>query len=101
MSGLYLGWAATSHVAAGVEAFEEYSLDVPNVRDGARQAVILSPNVRWSLPWVQPAISAFSNVGTPLYGANESLWGFRLAFTVVYDPTAVLRLRPQERPGAE
>jgi hypothetical protein len=95
MTGLYLGWAATGSVAAGLEAFEEYSIDVPGVRDGARTAIIVSPNVRLSLPWVQPAISAFTNVGTPLYGANESIWGFRLAFTVVYDPTAMLRMRTQ------
>jgi hypothetical protein len=94
-TGVYLGWRATPQVAAGLEAFEEYVIDVPNVRDGARSAIVLSPNVRWSLPWVQPAISVFTNVGPPLYGANESMWGFRLAFTVVYDPAAMLRVRAQ------
>jgi hypothetical protein len=43
--------------------------------------------VRLSLPWVQPAISAFTNVGSPLYGGHESIWGFRFAFTLVYDAT--------------
>ena len=53
----------------------------------------MSPNIRLSLPWVQPAISMFTNVGTPLFGANESMWGFRFAFTVVYDPSATLKVR--------
>jgi hypothetical protein len=44
---------------------------------------------------VQPVISAFTNVGTPLYGAYAQIWGFRFAFTVVYDPSAALRMRAQ------
>lgn len=95
MTGVYFGWRATDQVAAGLEAFEEYVIDVPGVKDGARVAAVVSPNLRLSLPWVQPSISMFANVGPPLYGANESFWGFRLAFTVVYDPTAALRVRTQ------
>lgn len=94
-TGFYFGWAATTHVAVGLEAFEEYAIDVPNVRDGAREAIVVSPHVRITLPWVQPAISFFTNVGPPLYGANESMWGIRFAFTVVYDPNAMLRVRPK------
>jgi hypothetical protein len=93
MTGVYFGWKATDRVAAGLEAFEEYAISVPGVSDGARQAIVISPNVRLSLPWVQPAISMFTNIGNPLYGANDSFWGFRLAFTVVYDPTATLGMR--------
>ena len=92
-TGLYVGYGITRHVAAGLEAFEQYAIDVPSVgnppaavADGARAAIVLSPNVRLSLPWVQPAISMFTNVGPPLYGAHASMWGFRLAITVVYDP---------------
>jgi hypothetical protein len=92
-AGLYLGWQALRDLAVGLEAFEAYAIQVPGVQDGARSAVIVSPNVRVALPWVQPAISAFTNVGTPLYGAHDSLWGFRLAFTVVYDPSAMLGLK--------
>jgi hypothetical protein len=92
-SGFYFGWAATPHVAAGLEAFEEYAIDVPKVRDGAREAIVISPHVRITLPWVQPAISFFTNVGPPLYGANANIWGVRFAFTVVYDPSAMLRVR--------
>jgi len=89
----YVGWAATPHVAAGLEVMEEYCIDVPGVSDGARSALVVSPNVRLSLPWVQPAISMFTNLGTPLYGANESFWGFRLTATVIYDPDSMLRVR--------
>jgi hypothetical protein len=98
--GVYLGFWATREVAAGFEAFESYAIDVPNVRDGARAAVVISPNVRLVLPWVEPAISAFTNIGTPLQGASDRVWGFRLAFTVVYDPSRAVPVRTRgEGPG--
>jgi hypothetical protein len=92
-TGLYLGWRFSREVAAGLEAFEAYAIDASQagVRDGARSAIIVSPNVRLSLPWVQPAISVFTNLGTPLYGAHESVWGFRFAFTLVYEQ--IMRLQ--------
>jgi len=82
-TGVYLGWWATRRVAAGLEAFEGYVIDAPGVRDGSRAAVVLSPNVRLVLPWVQPAISLFTSVGTPLQSASAEVWGFRFAFTLV------------------
>jgi hypothetical protein len=92
-TGLYLGWQFSREVAAGLEAFEAYAIAASQagVRDGARSAIIASPNVRLSLPWVQPAISVFTNLGTPLYGAHESVWGFRFAFTLVYEQ--IMRLQ--------
>ncbi len=93
MTGLYFGWRATEQLAVGLEAFEEYAIQVPNVADSARTAIVVSPNIRLSLPWVQPSISMFTNIGNPLYGANDSFWGFRLAFTVVYDPDSMLHVR--------
>jgi hypothetical protein len=91
--GVYLGLWATRAVAAGFEAFESYTIAAPNISDGDRAAVVISPNVRLVLPWVEPAISAFTNIGTPLQGANDRVWGFRLAFTLVYDPTRALGVR--------
>lgn len=93
--GLYLGLWATSHVAAGFEAFESYAINVDSrainvphsIKDGERAAVVVSPNVRLVLPWVEPAISAFTNIGTPLQGTSDRIWGFRIAFTLVYDRT--------------
>jgi hypothetical protein len=84
--GVYLGLWATRAVAAGFEAFESYAIDAPGIRDGNRAAVVLSPSVRLVLPWVEPAISAFTNIGTPLQGASDRVWGFRLAFTVAAAP---------------
>jgi hypothetical protein len=80
-------------VAVGLEAFEAYAIDVPDVRDGARASVVISPNVRLALPWVEPAVSMFTNIGTPLEAASRRIWGFRLAFTLVYDPNALLGMR--------
>ena len=85
--------AATPLMAAGIEAFEAYAINVPGVGDGARATVIASPNVRIALPWVEPAISAFTTIGTPLQGASHRIWGFRLALT--------RRLRPDRRRGHE
>jgi hypothetical protein len=95
VTGVYLGLWVTGHVAAGLEAFESYVIDAPGVRDGARASVVVSPNVRLVLPWIQPAIRAFTDVGTPLEGANAHVWGFRAALTLVVDPHATLGLRSQ------
>jgi hypothetical protein len=92
-AGVYFGWQATPYVAAGLEVFEAYAINVPNVVDGARATVMASPNVRLVLPWVEPAISAFTTIGTPLQGAIQQIWGFRLALTLVYDPTATFGVR--------
>jgi hypothetical protein len=97
MTGFYFGWAATPQLAAGLEAFEEYAILVSGVNDASRSAVVVSPNLRISLPWVQPAISMFTNVGNALYGKNDSFWGFKFAFTVVYDPNSMLRVRAEQR----
>ncbi len=82
-TGVYMGIWLTPYVAGGLEAFEAYVIDAPGVRDGARAAVMISPNVRLALPWVQPAISMFTNIGTPLQGTSNQVWGFRLAFTLL------------------
>lgn len=92
-TGVYFGLRITPEVAAGIEAFEAYAIAVPDVNDSARASVVVSPSVRLALPWVEPAISAFTNVGTPLEGASERIWGFRVAFTLVYDPNAMLRVK--------
>jgi len=96
-AGLYLGWQLQRKVAVGLEAFEAYAIDLPAVRDRNRETVVVSPSVRLALPWVQPAISAFTNLGPPISppwvqretsvfvvpGKSASVWGFRVAFTVV------------------
>jgi hypothetical protein len=99
--GVYLGYKANHRIAAGIEAFEAYAIDVPHVTDGNRAAVVISPNVRLVLPFVEPAISAFTNIGTPLQGANDRVWGFRFAFTLVVDPTKPVPVSPKStRPEA-
>ena len=108
-TGIYLGWQLARAVAVGLEAFEAYAINLPAVRDRDRETVVLSPNVRLELPWVQPAISAFTNLGPPISapwvqretsvflvpGKSATVWGFRFAFTWVYDPTSsVVPFRP-------
>jgi hypothetical protein len=92
-AGVFFGWQATPSVAAGLEAFEAYAITVAGVSDGARSTVIVSPDVRLVLPWVEPAISAFTTIGTPLQGASQQVWGFRLALTLVYDANATFGMK--------
>jgi hypothetical protein len=95
-AGAYVGWRVTRAVAGGLEAFEAYAIAVPgSLPDSQRATVVISPNVRLALPWVQPAISMFTTVGTPLQGASDHVWGFRFAFTLVYDRSATLGVRPR------
>ena len=81
-TGVYFGFWMTRAVAVGLEAFEAYAIDVPGVRDGNRASVLVSPNVRLALPWVQPVISMFTSIGTPLQGASSNVWGFTIGVTV-------------------
>jgi hypothetical protein len=106
-AGFYFGWQMAPEVAVGLEAFEAYAIALPSVRDGSRESVVVSPSIRLALPWVQPAISAFTNLGPPISapwvqrdtsvfnvpGDSGTVWGFRVAFTVVYDPKAMLKLK--------
>ncbi len=93
VAGVYFGWRATPAVAVGLEAFEAYAIDVPNVKDGARVSVVASPNVRLVLPLIEPAISAFTTIGTPLQESTQTIWGFRLALTLVYDPNSTFGIK--------
>ncbi len=106
-AGVYLGLQLGPHIAPGLEVFEAYALDLPAVQDGNRESLVVSPNVRIALPWVQPALSAFTNLGPPIsapwvqrdtsvfetQGKSGTVWGVRLAFTVVYDPTSVVMMK--------
>jgi hypothetical protein len=100
-TSLYLGWQMARSVAFGVEAFEAYAIQLQNVRDGNREALVVSPSVRLTLPLVQPVLSVFTNVGPPVSAAwvqrqsstfyapsgdTGTVWGFRMAFTGVWDP---------------
>ena len=106
-AGVYIGGQLGRLVAGGLEVFEAYAIDLPAVRDGNRETLVISPSIRLALPWVQPAISAFTNLGPPISapwvqrdtsvftvpGNTGTVWGFRFAFTVVYDPTSVVMVK--------
>lgn len=107
-TGLYLGWQADRGIALGLEVFEAYAINLSSVRDGNRETLVVSPNIRLALPWVQPAISAFTNLGPPLSspwvqrqtstftvpsGDTGTIWGFRFTFTLVYDPASAVKVK--------
>ena len=62
LTGLYAGYRVTQRLSAGVEAFELYNID-GNIADALRANVVVSPSVRLMTPFVQPALSLFTNIG--------------------------------------
>ena len=107
-AGFYFGYQLGPEVATGIEIFEAYAIDLASVRDGNRESLVVSPNVRLALPWVQPAVSAFTNLGPPISapwvqressafnvpsGSTGTVWGFRFTFTVVYDPNSTVMIK--------
>jgi len=87
-TGVYFGFWVTPSVAFGLEAFEAYAIDVPGVSDGARASVLVSPNVRLALRSVEPVISMFTSIGTPLQGASSHVWGFKIGATFTLSPAS-------------
>jgi hypothetical protein len=98
MSALYLGYRAAPLLGLGLEAIELYTINGPtsfvptskgtgSIDDTLRATFVVSPSVRLMTPYFQPAISGFTSVGPPLYGAGDRIVGVRLSFTVVYDQT--------------
>ena len=86
MTALYIGYRVLPLMSAGIEAMELYTIDGSGA-DGLRATFIVSPSVRVMTPYIQPALSGFTNVGPPLYGNADRIWGARIAVTVVYDAT--------------
>ena len=87
-STLYLGYLLAPSVGVGVEAAESYALD-DSVPDNRRAQFIVAPSIRFITANVQPAISAFSSLGYPLYPESDFVWGLRFALTVIWDPRHV------------
>jgi hypothetical protein len=85
VSAFYLGYRFLPVLGAGLEAFELYFIDAP-VDDNKRAVFAVSPSVRLMTPYVQPALSVTTNIGTPLYGSSDQFWALRLAATIVWDP---------------
>jgi hypothetical protein len=101
ITGLYVAYRPISLLGLGIEALETYTIDSPLNDDRLRATFVISPSVRVMTPYLQPAISAFTNVGPPLDGNADRIWGFRIAMTVVYDPTTKEIERMGPRHGAE
>ena len=87
---------------SGLEAFEAYAIDVPGrrrrrPRDGRR--VAQRPPRRCRGCSRRSARSRPS--ARPLQGASQQIWGFRLALTLVYDPTSTWGMQGQEIDGRD
>ena len=93
---LYLGWRVAPSVGVGIEASELYLLD-STVPDSRRAHFTVAPSVRFVAANVQPALSAFAAVGDPLYDGADSVWGLRVAITLVIDPRGMPRLESEAR----
>ncbi len=88
IAALYMGYNLADAVGVGFEVFEYYFLRGP-VADDRRVNLFLSPSLRLLTKGLQPALSVYHSLGTPLDEPNapvSPVWGVRLAFTVVLDP---------------
>jgi hypothetical protein len=85
VAAAYVGYRVIRRLGVGIEAFELYFLD-KSVADSQRAVFAVSPSVRLIIPYVQPALSFVTNVGTPLFGAYDTWWAVRLGATFVWDP---------------
>ncbi len=89
---LYIGFRVVPLLGVGVEAFETYLIDSPNIvtvaEDHDRATFTLSPSVRLMTPYVQPALGFATSIGTPLFGSGtvDGFWALRLGASVVFDP---------------
>jgi hypothetical protein len=97
IAAAYVGYRALRWLGVGVEAFEVYFLSASQLQDDKRASFAVSPNVRLMTPYVQPALSFVTNVGTTLFGSVDTWWAIRLAATVIWDPTK-LELAPGQAP---
>jgi hypothetical protein len=69
---LYLGWRPTPELSLGLEAWETYLLKTERpIADRDRITFALSPSVRWSFRWVEPAVSVLVPLGQPLFDTAD------------------------------
>jgi hypothetical protein len=85
IAAAYVGYRVVRLVGVGIEAFELYFLD-RSVPDNLRAVFAISPSVRVMTPYVQPALSFVTDLGTPLFGSVQEWWAVRLGATFVWDP---------------
>ncbi len=85
VAALYVGYRVFRRLGLGIEAFELYFFD-QSVPDNQRAVFAVSPSVRLMTPYVQPALSFVTNVGTPLFDSVDGWWALRLGATIVWDP---------------
>ncbi len=86
VTALYVGYRIGGIVGAGLEAFELYFVE-GQAADNARAFFAVSPSLRLTTPFVQPCFSVVSSVADPLYPSSVNTIAFRLALTVLWDPT--------------
>jgi hypothetical protein len=99
ITAAYIGYRVARPIGVGIEAFELYFLD-KSVADDQRAVFAVSPSIRLMTPYVQPALSFVTNVGTPLFGSVETWWALRLGATVVWDPVKQSLEQGQGKPAA-
>lgn len=76
---LYLGWRPTPELSLGLEAWEVYLLKTERpIGDRDRVTFALSPSVRYSFRWVEPAISVLVPLGQPLFDTAERYVALRV-----------------------
>lgn len=83
LTSVYLGWQPTREVALGLEAWEVYLVKTTlTVNDHDRNALALSPSVRFYYRFLEPAISVLFPLGQPLLNAVDSYFALRIDLRV-------------------
>jgi hypothetical protein len=102
VAGAYVGYQFKHLISPGLEAFELYQIsgEVPAVDDKKRASLVIAPSIRVLTPYVQPCLSAFTNLGPSVATEGDRIWGLRLGITVVYDPTTKRIQKGMKEPGA-
>ncbi len=91
---VYVGFRVLPRLGIGLEAFETYLIESPEIttvaEDHNRATFTISPSARLMTPYVQPTLGFVTSIGTPLFGFGtvDGFWAIRLGATVVWDRAA-------------
>jgi hypothetical protein len=91
---VYAGYRVVPLLGVGLEAFETYLIESPDIttvaQDHTRATFTISPSARLMTPYVQPVIGFVTAIGDPLFGFGsvDGFWAIRIGASIVWDPHA-------------
>jgi hypothetical protein len=85
LTTLFLGYRPWDNFGVGLEIWEVYFLNAPNLADEQRAVFAVSPAVRYIGRYVQPALSAIVPFDRPLFDQASSYWALRFSLGLLFD----------------